>query len=145
MPNFTENRKARYEYEILETFEAGLVLTGQETKSIREGGAKLDGAYVTVTAGEMWLLGAHLRPYSRSARTEFYAADRSRKILVHAKELLYLAGKTQQKGLTLVPLALYPRGRKIKLSFALCRGRKAHDKREKLKQRDLERETKLEY
>ncbi len=137
---FAENRKARYEYETLETYEGGLELTGQEVKAIREGGAKVDGAYVTIAAGELWLLGAHIRPYSKSAKGAAYESDRKRKILVHRKELAYLAGKTQEKGLTLVPFTLYPRGRQIKLSFGLCRGRKAHDKREKLKARDLDRD-----
>lgn len=137
---YAKNRKAHHDYEILETFEGGLALTGQETKSIREGGAKIDGAYVTMSSGELWLMGAHFRPYSKSSTALVHQPDRSRKILVHAKELTYLIGKTQQKGLTLVPLALYSRGRQIKLSFALCRGRKTHDKREQLKQRDIERD-----
>lgn len=136
---FAENRKARHEYETLESFEGGLVLTGQEVKSIREGGAKIDGAYIKVASGELWLLGAHIRPYSKAAKMTDYEADRTRKILVRKNELGYLAGKTQEKGLTLVPFALYPRGRQIKLSFGLCRGRKAHDKREKIKSRDLDR------
>lgn len=137
---FAENRKARYEYETLETFDGGLALTGNEVKSIREGGAKIDGAYVTIASGEIWLFGADIRPYSRAAKDPNFRSDRSRKILVRKKELQYLAGKTQEKGLTLVPFALYPRGRQIKLSFGLCRGRKAHDKREKLKSRDLDRQ-----
>lgn len=137
---FAEHRRARYIYEILETFDGGLVLSGQEVKAIREGGAKLDGAYVQIVGGELWLIGAHIRPYSKSARQTTYDPGRTRKILVHKKELLYFLGKTQQKGLTLVPLALYASGRQIKLSFALCRGRKTHDKRESLKARDLDRE-----
>jgi SsrA-binding protein len=137
---FAENRKARHEYETLQSYEGGLELTGQEVKSIREGGAKLDGGYVRIAKGELWLVGAHIRPYSKSSKNEAYEPDRDRKILVHAKELAYLAGKTQEKGLTLVPFSLYPRGRQIKLNFGLCRGRKAHDKREKLKSRDLDRD-----
>lgn len=136
---FAENRKARHDYDILETYEGGLELTGQEVKSIREGGAKLDTGYVTISRGELWLLGAHIRPYSKAGKLEGYDPDRSRRILVHHKELVSLMGKIQQKGLTLVPFTLYPRGRQIKLSFGLCRGRKAHDKREKLTSRDLDR------
>lgn len=138
---FVENRKARYDYEILEKFEGGLELTGQEVKAIREGGAKLDGAHLIVSRGELWLLGAHIRPYSKASKIEGYEPDRSRKILVHKKEQRYLMGKTQVKGLTLVPFSLYSSGRRIKLSFALCRGRKTHDQREKLKLRDLDREV----
>lgn len=138
---FSENRKARHEYETLEKYEGGLELNGQEVKSIREGGAKIDGAYVKVVGGELWLLGAHIRPYSRAALDAHRDPDRTRKILVRAKELRYLGGKTQEKGLTLVPFSLYSRGRQIKLSFGLCRGRKSHDKREKLKSRDLDRDV----
>lgn len=137
---FSENRKARYAYETLETYEGGLALTGQEVKSIREGGASLDGAYVKLVGGELWLLGAHIRPYSKASADAHVDPDRTRKVLVRAKELLHLIGKTQQKGLTLIPFSLYSRGRRIKLSFGLCRGRKSHDKREKLKSRDLDRD-----
>jgi SsrA-binding protein len=138
---FAENRKARHDYETLETFEGGLVLSGQEVKAIREGGANLNAAHVVVSRGESWLMGAHIRPYSKASKLEGYDPDQKRKVLIHRKQLGYLAGKTQEKGLTLVPFALYPRGRQIKLSFGLCRGRKAHDKREKLKSRDLDREV----
>lgn len=138
--SFAENRKARHEYEILEKFEGGLVLIGQEVKSIRDGGLKLDGSHVTVSRGELWLIGANIRPYARANTLAGYDPARSRKILVHRKELEELFGKTQQKGLTLVPLSVYPSGRQIKLSFALCRGRKTHDKRAQLKKRDLDRE-----
>ncbi len=140
---FTENRRARYDYETLEKYEGGLVLTGREVKSIREGGARLDGAHLTVSRGELWLMGAYIRPYSKAGRPDSYDPARSRKVLVHKKELAYLAGKTQQKGLTLVPFSLYPSGRQIKLSFGLCRGRKAHDKRERLKAKDLDRSMRL--
>ncbi|MFH1620712.1 MAG: SsrA-binding protein SmpB [Patescibacteria group bacterium] len=138
---FADNRKVRYDYEILEKFDGGLVLSGQEVKAIREGGAKIDGAHVAMSRGELWLLGSHIRPYSKSGSRETHVADRSRKILVHKDELKYLLGKTAIKGLTLMPLALYPSGRQIKLSFALCRGQKAPDKREKLKSRDILREV----
>lgn len=137
---FSENRKARYEYETLETYEGGLALDGQEVKSIREGGAKIDGAYVIISRGEMWLTGANIRPYARASKLLDYDAARNRKILVHKKELAYLAGKTQEKGLTLVPFSLYASGRQIKLSFGLCRGKKTHDKRESLKTRAVDRE-----
>ncbi len=138
---FAENRKARHNYEILENFEGGLVLNGQEVKAIREGGAKIDSAHVALSRGELWLLGSQIRPYSKASRHEAEAIDRSRKILIHKNEFKYLLGKTAIKGLTLVPLALYPSGRQIKLSFALCRGLKTSNKREKLKARDLDREV----
>ena len=140
MKPYAENRKARHEYEILEEFEGGLALDGAEVKSVREGGARLAGAYLQPFRGELWLFGSHISPYSKQGRRLNHDADRKRKVLVHKKELRHLFGKTQQKGLTLVPLAFYPVGRRIKISFALCRGRKQHDKREQLKQRDLERQ-----
>jgi len=144
MKPYTENRKARHEYETLESFEGGLVLTGAETKSIRDGGAKLDGAYLHVFRGEIWLVGAHIRRYSKASPTIPYDPDRDRKVLVTAKERALLFGKTQQKGLTLVPFSFYPKGRRIKISFGLCRGKKTHDKREAIKQRDLKRQIRLE-
>ncbi len=141
MKPYADHRKARYHYEILETFEGGLALTGQEVKSIREGGAKLEGAYLRLIRGELWLVGARIAPYTKSTPTADYDPEAPRKVLVRQRELRVLLGKTQQKGLTLIPLSFYPKARRIKISFALCRGRKAPDKREKLKARDLMREA----
>jgi SsrA-binding protein len=140
MKPYAENRKARHDYELLETYEGGLVLSGAEVKAIREGGAKLDGAYVRFLGGRLVLLGAHIRAYSKISNRETYDPDRTRSILVNKRELRQLAGKIDQKGLTLVPISFYPSARRIKLSFALGRGKKAHDKRETLKKRDLMRE-----
>ncbi|MFA6429592.1 MAG: SsrA-binding protein SmpB [Patescibacteria group bacterium] len=144
MPVYTEHRKARFEYETLEKFEGGLALTGAEVKSIREGGAKLEGSYIKPLRNELWLIGAQIRAYSKDGNREGYDPARSRKVLVKKNELLTLLGKIQQKGLTLVPFSLYPSGRRIKVAFGLCRGRKAHDKREALKTRDLKRQIRLE-
>lgn len=141
MKPYVENRKARFTYEVLETFEGGLALTGAEAKGLREGGGKLDGAYLRIRNGELWLVGAYIRPYSKSVIEGQPAPDRDRKVLVHRHELERLAGKTQQKGLTLVPFSFYPNARRIKVAFSLCRGKKTHDKREKLKERDLIRQT----
>jgi len=139
MEPYADNRRARHDYEFLETFEGGLVLTGAETKGVREGKARLAGSYVRPLGGELWLVGGHIGPYSKLSKREGYDPERSRKVLVKRKELLYLLGKTQEKGLTLVPISFYPLGRRIKVSFALARGKKVHDKREKLKERDLMR------
>ncbi|MSR85136.1 SsrA-binding protein SmpB [Candidatus Uhrbacteria bacterium] len=139
MKPYTDNRKARHDYEILETWEGGLVLSGSEVKSIREGGARLAGAYLRLWKGALWLTGAHISPYSKDGRQEGHDPDGERKVLLHKKELRALLGKTEQKGLTLVPLSLYPLGRRIKLSFALARGKKAHDKREAIKTREVMR------
>lgn len=141
MPPYAENRKARHDYETLESFEGGLELLGHEAKSVRTGGAKLAGAYLSIRNGQLWLTGAHISRYAKATPKEEYDPDRARRVLMHRKELENLAGKTQQKGLTLVPFSLYSRGRHIKLSFGLCRGRKTYDKKEKLKGRDIDRET----
>ncbi len=136
---YADHRKARFHYEILETFEGGLVLTGQEAKSIREGGAKLDGSYVRLVSGVLTLVGARIAPYSKNGKRDEYDPMRPRIILVKAKERRTLATKTQVRGLTIVPLSLYPKARRIKVSFALCRGKQVHDKRETLKKRDTMR------
>jgi SsrA-binding protein len=139
MKPYAENRKARHTYQILETYEGGLVLTGAEVKAIREGGAKLDGAYVRFIGGRLALVGAHIRAYSKMTGRETYDPDRTRTILVNKREMRQLAGKLDQKGLTLVPISFYPLARRVKVSFALCRGKQTHDKRASLKKRDVER------
>lgn len=141
MEPFADNRKARFDYETLESFDAGIVLTGQEVKSVRGGGANLTGSYLSLTGGELWIKGLRIAPYSKAGKLEGYDPTRPRKVLVRKRELASFAGKTRQKGLTLIPFSLYPRGRHIKLRFGLCRGRKAHDKKEKLKSRDIDREV----
>jgi SsrA-binding protein len=140
MESFAENRKARHDYETLETFDAGIVLTGQEVKSVRQGGANFTGSYLSLYRGELWLKSMRISPYSKAGKLEGYEPEHDRKILMRKREIESLMGKTQQKGLTLVPFSLYPRGRHIKLRFGLCRGRKAHDKREKLKRQDIDRD-----
>ena len=141
MKPYTENRKARHTYETLETFEGGLLLTGAEVKSIRDGGAKLDGAYLKVLRSQLFLIGCHIPPYAKQGQREGYDPDRTRPVLVHKKELRFFLGKTVEKGLTLVPFSLYSSGRRIKMAFGLCRGRKTHDKREQLKARDMNRDV----
>jgi len=118
-----------------------LVLTGQEVKAIREGGAKLDGSYIRVVGGVLTLIGAHISRYSKNGKPEEVTPVRPRTILVHAKEQRYLATKTQVRGLTIIPLSFYPKARRIKLAFALCRGKQLHDKRESLKKRDQMRDA----
>ena len=136
---FTENRKARHEYQFLKTIEAGLVLEGHEVKAISEGGAKLDGSYLKILGGELKLVGSHIRPYSKAAHRETIDPNRTITVLVSKKELRELAEKSAEKGLTMVPISFYPVGRRIKLSFAIAKGKQAHDKRDALKQRDIER------
>ena len=140
------NRRARYEYHVEETLEAGLVLTGTEIKSIRAGRANLAQAYARVERGEAWLIGAHIAPYEQASRFN-HEPTRTRKLLLHRNQIAELVGKTQTRGYTLVPLRLYLKDGLAKVEIGLARGRKAHDKRRVIAERDarreLERETKF--
>jgi SsrA-binding protein len=134
------NRKARHEYEILETYEAGLVLKGPEVKSIRDGKVSFQDAFARVERGEVWLHSLHISPYEQANR---YNVDplRPRKLLLRTDEIRRLAGKVEEKGLTLVPLEIYFVRGYAKVLMAVARGKKLHDKRETLKRKDQEREA----
>lgn len=132
------NRKARHDYEVLETLEAGLVLRGSEVKSLRSGQAALVDSYAEVRGGEVFLVGAHIAAYS-SASYNNHDPRRDRKLLLHAREIRRLDGRVREKGLTLIPLALYFRDGRAKVEIALARGRKAYDKRERIRERDRAR------
>ncbi len=140
MSTLSENKKARFEYEVLEPYEAGLMLHGHEVKSARLGRMALAGAYVTISRGSLWLVGAQIQRYPQAGPLPDYDPQRTRKLLLHKREIQKLAGKMEQKGLTLVPLSVYTKGSKIKLSFGLARGRKQFEKKDKLKKRDIDRE-----
>lgn len=140
MDAYAENRKARHDYETLERFEGGLALLGHEVKAIRMHGATLTGSYLSFQNGELWLVGSSISAYAKAGHLDAYDPRRPRKVLLHKPELASIYGKIQQKGLTLVPFSLYPRGRHIKLSFGVCRGRQSYDKRQRLKARDIDRE-----
>ncbi len=140
MKVFAENRKARFDYEILETFEAGLVLTGTEVKSIREGRVSLKDAYVDVRNGELYLVNMYVAPYPMAAEMFQHDPERPRKLLLHRYEINRIIGKLSQRGLTAVPLKLYARGPWIKAEIALVRGKRKYEKRESIKRRELERE-----
>ncbi len=135
------NDKARYDYELLEKVEAGLVLSGQEVKSAKTGHMKLKGAHVAFTRGEAMLLGAHIARYPKAGPLPDYDPDRSRKLLLHKKELNRLRGKRDEDGLTIVPIRAYMVGGRIKIELAVARGKKQYEKRETIKKRDLEREA----
>ena len=135
-----ENRKARHDYHILDTFEAGVVLLGTEVKSIREGSANLRDSYARVENGEIWLLNVHISPYSHRGSSE-HAERRQRKLLLHRDEIRKLVGKVAEKGLTLVPLELYFKKGRVKVLLGLARGKQAHDKRETIRRREVDRET----
>jgi SsrA-binding protein len=133
------NRKARHDYHIEETFEAGIALQGTEVKSLRDGRANLKEAYAEVQGGEVFLVGCHISPYEAGNRFN-HDPLRKRKLLLHRQEIRGLIGKVQQKGLTLVPLAFTLKGRRVKVELALARGKKLYDKREDIKRRTTERE-----
>ena len=135
-----QNRKARHEYSILDTWEAGLVLQGTEVKSLRDSKANLQDAFARIDNGEMWLYNLHISPYEMGNRNN-HDPLRPRKLLMHRAELRKLVGKVEQKGLTLVPLDIhFVRGR-AKVTVALARGKHMHDKRDDLRKRDAEREV----
>ena len=139
-PLIADNRKALFDYHILETFEAGIALLGTEVKGIREGKANLRDSYARAENGELWMMNVHISPYSHSG----YAGHdelRQRKLLLHRHEIRKLAGRIAEKGLTLVPLELYFKNGRVKVALALAKGKQAHDKRETIKRREVDRET----
>jgi SsrA-binding protein len=135
-----DNKKAFHDYEILERVEAGIKLEGHEVKSVRNGNISLKGTYVALVGGEAYLLNAHIAKYRFAGALPGYEPDRSRKLLLSKKEIAYLRGKSQERGLTIVPLRVYTKGRYIKVEIAVAKGKKSHDKRESLKRRDVDRE-----
>jgi len=139
------NRQASYRYNLLEKFECGLVLTGTEVKSLREGKAQLKDAYATVRDGEVWLIGLYIPPYGPASR-ENHEPERPRKLLLHRREIERLVGRTREKGLTLVPTRLYfagPRSR-AKVEIAIASGKNIYDKRESIRKRDVTRDVQRE-
>lgn len=149
MTIIAENRKAKFDYEILDRYEAGLELNGQEVKSLRQRGTSLHGNYVIIKnkkdgLPEIFWVGANIPPYQPQNADQNYVPQRDRKLLLHKKELAYLAGKIKEKGLTLVPLLVYTKNHKIKMEIGLAKGKKAFDKRETIKKRETERKIRHE-
>ena len=134
------NRKAFFNYEVLDRFEAGVSLVGTEVKSIREGGLNFRDSYVEFRGGELFLVGCRIGPYSHGNLLN-HAEDRVRKLLLHKREILKLGGKATEKGFTIIPLRAYLKNGRVKVEIALARGKQTHDKRETLKRKDIERET----
>jgi SsrA-binding protein len=139
------NRQAAFKYNLLERFECGIVLTGTEVKSLREGGVQLKDAYATVRDGEVWLLAMYIAPYGPASR-ENHEPERPRKLLLHRYEIERLLGRTKEKGLTLVPTRVYfsDPGSRAKVEIALARGKDVYDKREAIRKRDVTREVQRE-
>lgn len=146
MPILAINKQATFDYEVLDKYEAGLVLLGHEVKAVRAGNVNLKGSYITFLAGKNGLLNpyltnAHISLYKYASTVTDYDPTRSRKILLKAKQINYLMGKKREQGLTIVPLRIYTKSRFLKLEFALARGKKKYDKRADIKKKDLDREA----
>ncbi|MFA5052104.1 MAG: SsrA-binding protein SmpB [Patescibacteria group bacterium] len=140
MPSLAHNKRGLHGYEILDKYEAGLVLFGAEVKSIKTGHCNLNGSYVSVRNNELWLINCHVSPYPSAAGQEPYPPNRERKLLLKRKETGELIGKLKAKGLTVLPISVYTKGSLIKLSIGVCRGQKAYDKRDKIKKRETDRD-----
>ncbi|MBI4090280.1 MAG: SsrA-binding protein SmpB [Candidatus Kerfeldbacteria bacterium] len=140
MPTLADNRHARHDYQILETLEAGIILTGPEVKSAKAGQVNLRGSYVAIKDNAAWLINCHIAPYKPANLGASYTPTRSRKLLLQAHELATLIGKSKAQGQTLIPLSVYTKRGLVKVEIALARGKKAHDKRATLKKREAFRE-----
>ena len=138
--NIAENRKAFHDYHILETFEAGIALVGTEVKAIREGSANLRDSFARVEGGEVWVYNLHISPYSHRGYSD-HEPTRRRKLLLRRQEIRKLIGRTTERGMTLVPTRMYFKNGYVKVAIGLAKGKKAHDKRETIKRRETERET----
>ena len=135
-----DNRKASHDYHFIETFEAGMALLGTEVKSIREGGANLRDSFARIEGGEIWVYNVHINPYRNRGYSD-HDPTRRRKLLLHRQEIRKLIGKTVERGMTLVPVRMYLKDGRIKMAISLAKGKKAHDKRETIKRREADRET----
>ena len=144
MVNYVENRKVYFNYEILEKYEAGIELLGLEVKSVRSGKMSLEGAFVIVRGGECFLINANTPPYQPNNTPKEYDPLRNKKLLLTKKEIRILADSGNNKSLTIVPISVYNKGRKIKISIALAKGKKKFDKRETIKKRETDREVRRE-
>jgi len=138
------NRKARHEYFVLESFEAGIALTGTEVKSLRRGNVNLTDGYATVKNGEVWLSGMHVSPYEQGSYANVDPL-RDRKLLLHRKEIRRISGRVNEAGVTLIPLQVYFKNRTAKVQLAVCRGKRAYDKREDIARREVERDIRRQY
>lgn len=138
------NRRARHKFELVETFEAGIVLKGSEVKSLRGGKAQMADAYAVVEDGQVWLRNLHIPPYEPASR-ENHDPERPRKLLLHRAEIERLIGKTAQKGLTLIPTRIYFKGPRAKVELGLARGKEGRDRRREIADRDLRREVEREF
>ncbi len=139
MPTLAINKRAKYDYKILETYEAGIVLFGHEVKAVKNGKISLKGSYVTIKDNQAYLINCLISPYQPKNTPENYDPSRTRQLLLNKKEIKSLIGKTKQKGLTLLPLRVYTKHNRIKLEIGLGQGKRKYDKREKIKKREIDR------
>lgn len=145
MASYAENRKVRFDYEILEKFECGIELIGTEVKAVRGGLMSLEGSFVIVRGGEAYLMNANIPPYQVANAPKDYDPLQNRKLLLTKKEIGELGDSGKNKSLTIVPISVYNKGRKIKVEIALVKGKKKFDKRETIKKRETDREVRREY
>ncbi len=145
MANYAENKKVFFNYEVIEKYEAGVELTGVETKAVRAGKASLEGAFVVIRGGEAFLINANIQPYQVNNTPKDYDTLRNKKLLLTKKEITELADTEKNKSLTIVPISMYNKGHKIKVSIALVKGKKKFDKRETIKKRETDIEIRREY
>lgn len=145
MANYAENRKVFFNYEVVEKYEGGIELLGTEVKAVRAGKVSLEGAFVIVRGGEVFLINANIQPYQANNISKDYDPLRNRKVLLTKKEIKELADTEKNKSLTIVPISMYNKGRKIKISIALAKGKKKFDKRETIKKRETDIEIRREY
>lgn len=138
LKTIADNRKARHDYFVLESYEAGIELTGTEVKSIREGGLNLKDSWISIDDGEAYIKQMHISPYEKG---NIFNKDplRTRKLLMHKREIMKLLGQVKQDGLTLIPISVYFKGSRVKVQVGLCKGKKLHDKRDTMAQRDAKR------
>ncbi len=138
LKTIADNRKARHDYFILESYEAGIELTGTEVKSIRDGGLNLKDSWISIDNGELFIKQMHISPYEKG---NIFNKDplRTRKLLMHKREIMKLLGQVKQDGLTLIPISVYFKGSRVKVQVGLCKGKKQHDKRDAMDQRDAKR------
>lgn len=139
-----QNRKAKYDYDILETYEAGIVLKGTEIKSIRKGAANLKDSYALIRNGEIYIIGMHISKYEEGNIFN-HDETRTRKLLLHKKEIKKIKGNVEKEGMTIIPIKLYFKKNKVKILLAVAKGKKNYDKRESIKKKDIERQMQKEY
>lgn len=140
MPTLAVNKKAKFDYDLIEEFEGGLALEGAEVKAAKAGNIQLKGSFLSISNGELWIKNMHIGKYSPAGKQEEYDATRDRRVLCRKSEIKKLVGKKQAEGLTIVPIRVYTKGDLVKLGFAIAKGKKKYEKRESIKKRDVEKQ-----